>query len=76
MSLLEEESNANHNLQPKENTMKKYLIYYYPKTRDGRINHEDVEKCWVYANNADDAEWRARDDNWDVGEIVDVRLIG
>lgn len=55
--------------------MKKYLVYYYPKTRDGRIIRGDLEKCWVYASNVDDAEWRAKDENWDVGEVVDVRRI-
>ena len=56
--------------------MKKYLVYYYPQDRHGKINREDLEKCWVYARNKEEAEFRARDDNWDVGMIVDVMQIG
>lgn len=56
--------------------MKKYLVYYHPQSRNGKVNHDELEKCWVYASNEVDAEWRAEDENWDVGEVVHMRRIG
>ena len=45
--------------------MKKYYVTYNDK-------EHDLCTIWVRANNLNEAEWTARDEYWDIDEILSI----